>query len=520
MPQDQERKHKAPKNPNKMLVRYGKMHMLALFEHNETSLPTTPTKVIIKTERGLEIGELVGVYSHKSGNFRFTEDETRHYYEQEGVEYPVTEGGTFVRFTTSEDLSEDKHLEVSSREEIDICQKIIDELDLNMKLVDFEHIFGGERIIFYFTAEGRIDFRELVKRLAKEFQTRIEMRQIGARDEARLVSDIETCGQECCCKRYLKILKPVNMRMAKVQKATLDPSKISGHCGRLRCCLRYEDQTYQDLKNNLPRKNTWIRCAKGFGKVIDQQILTQLVSVMFDDGTYEAIPLEDMQILNDEQQKIVNEEVRRRQQIFQQRDKIYEEGGRIPADLDVERDFSGVIGRLLGITDQFITESQKAQIQYEQEAAELEKASENFCGNCSDNCPNSEEANQENTIKQPDSEKSQTDQPQPENDNKKNPRRRSRGKSRNNRSRNTNQKKQPNSGTQKSTESNTTKNQETSSNQKDENNSQKPNNKNRRRRPNNKRGNRKPGSHNPNNKQNAPKADKPVNNDKKNANPE
>ena len=113
-----------------------------------------------------------------------------------------------------------------------------------MKIVDAEHIFGGERIVFYFMAEGRVDFRELVRRLAQEYQTRIEMRQIGSRDEAKLLGDVESCGQECCCLQFLQLLKPVNMRMAKMQKATLDPSKISGYCGRLKCCLRYEDETY------------------------------------------------------------------------------------------------------------------------------------------------------------------------------------------------------------------------------------------------------------------------------------
>ena len=123
-----------------------------------------------------------------------------------------------------------------------------------MKIVDAEHIFGGERIVFYFMAEGRVDFRELVRKLAQEYQTRIEMRQIGSRDEAKLLGDVESCGQECCCLQFLQLLKPVNMRMAKMQKATLDPSKISGYCGRLKCCLRYEDETYMDLKKSLPRK--------------------------------------------------------------------------------------------------------------------------------------------------------------------------------------------------------------------------------------------------------------------------
>ena len=146
-------------------------------------------------------------------------------------------------------------------------------------------------------AEGRIDFRELVRRLAQEYQTRIEMRQIGSRDEAKLLGDIETCGQACCCLRFLQLLKPVNMRMAKMQKATLDPSKISGYCGRLKCCLRYEDELYVDLKKRLPRKNAWVQTSRGEGKVIDGQILTQLVVVEFEGGEKEAFPLEEVTIL-------------------------------------------------------------------------------------------------------------------------------------------------------------------------------------------------------------------------------
>jgi hypothetical protein len=124
------------------------------------------------------------------------------------------------------------------------------------------------------------------------------MRQIGARDEARLISDIETCGQECCCKRYLKILKPVNMRMAKTQKATLDPSKISGHCGRLRCCLRYEDITYQELRKNMPNRQSWVKSPSGYGRVIDYQIITQLVRILHEDGKIEAFHIDDLEIFD------------------------------------------------------------------------------------------------------------------------------------------------------------------------------------------------------------------------------
>ena len=167
-----------------------------------------------------------------------------------------------------------------------------------MKIVDAEHILGGERLIFYFRADGRVDFRELVKKLAQEYQTRIEMRQVGSRDEAKLLGDVETCGQQCCCQRFLRALKPVNMRMAKMQKATLDPSKISGYCGRLKCCLRFEDESYTELKKRLPKRNARVKTSHGQGRVIDTQILTQLVIVEHDNGEKIAVGIEDIELIS------------------------------------------------------------------------------------------------------------------------------------------------------------------------------------------------------------------------------
>jgi cell fate regulator YaaT (PSP1 superfamily) len=175
-------------------------------------------------------------------------------------------------------------------------------MNLQMKIVDAEHILGGERIIFYFMSDSRVDFRELVRKIAQEYQTRIEMRQIGSRDEAKLLGDVESCGQQCCCIRFLKSLKPVNMRMAKLQKATLDPSKISGYCGRLKCCLRYEDKTYTDLKKLMPPRNTRVKTPSGLGRVVDYQILSQLVVIEHDDGTRTVIPRDELEIISQPQQ--------------------------------------------------------------------------------------------------------------------------------------------------------------------------------------------------------------------------
>ena len=291
---------KQARNKRYMLVRYGRMNALGLFEHHESAIPKVHTHVVIKTARGLELGELVGQLTcYRAGQFKLTEEQMREYFaDSETVDFSESQAGKFVRFATIDDVSEERHLRKIAREEMDSCRRFAREMKLPMKIVDAEHGLGGERIIFYFMSDGRVDFRELVKRVAQEYQTRIEMRQIGSRDEPKLLGDMESCGQQCCCQRFLKNLKPVNMRMAKMQKATLDPAKISGYCGRLKCCLRYEDETYTELKKRLPRKNTLVKTEHGRGRVVDGQILTQLVMVEYENGDKAAVSLDQIEILS------------------------------------------------------------------------------------------------------------------------------------------------------------------------------------------------------------------------------
>lgn len=306
-------KSKGPKNAKQMLVRYGRLGLLGWFEHHESHIPRLNAHVIIKTERGLELGQIVGIHSYRGGQFKSSPEQVEQYFCNRTKDYPLGEGGAFVRFASHEDLREQEHLEKNSIGEAKTCQRIAGELGLNMRVIEAEHLFGGERIVFYFTSENRVDFRDLVKRLAKEYQTRIELRQIGSRDEARLISDYESCGQQCCCSRFLKILEPVNMRMAKLQKATLDPSKISGHCGRLKCCLRYEDENYLELKRKLPNRNTTVQTPKGVGKVVDVQVLTQLVVVQTESGDRHAWPLEEINKINPAEAANQNSEVKKEQ---------------------------------------------------------------------------------------------------------------------------------------------------------------------------------------------------------------
>jgi cell fate regulator YaaT (PSP1 superfamily) len=160
----------------------------------------------------------------------------------------------------------------------------VEKLGLAMELVDIEHLFGGERIVVYYLAERRVDFRELVKQLAGEFQTRIEMRQIGVRDEAKLLADYGDCGKPVCCNTHLCEMPPVSMKMAKLQKATLDPTKISGRCGRLKCCLRYEFETYEQLQKELPPVGADVVTELGRARILSHEILAQQLHVQTEDN--------------------------------------------------------------------------------------------------------------------------------------------------------------------------------------------------------------------------------------------
>ena len=298
MSKTSETRSKQTRTKKYMLVRYGRMNLLGFFEHHESKIPKVAGGVVVKTDKGLELGRLVGpLSSYRAGQFKMSEDDVRKYLGESHIDLPGSKGGKFVRYATAADISEQEHLQKIARDEMECCERFVKKLDLPMKIVDAEHILGGERVVFYFMSDGRVDFRELVKQLAHEYQTRIEMRQIGSRDEAKLLGDVESCGQECCCKRFLRLLKPVNMRMAKMQKATLDPAKISGYCGRLKCCLRYEDKTYTELKKRLPKRNVWVKTKQGEGRVVDTQILTQLVVVEYDGGARIATPVDEIEII-------------------------------------------------------------------------------------------------------------------------------------------------------------------------------------------------------------------------------
>ncbi len=173
-------------------------------------------------------------------------------------------------------------------------QELVNSHHLAMQIVDVEHLFGGERILFYFLAETRVDFRELVKSMAREFRARIELRQIGVRDEAKLLADYGDCGKPVCCNTHMIVMPPVSMRMAKLQKSTLDPNKISGRCGRLKCCLRFEQDVYEEFVLELPAVGSKVVTKAGPGRVLAQEILARRVLVEFEDGRRLPVPAADV----------------------------------------------------------------------------------------------------------------------------------------------------------------------------------------------------------------------------------
>lgn len=284
--------------PETIVVRYGFMKQIGEFPYQGNDIPGCGTKMVIKSPRGIEIGEMLTVACSNAGcGSSVSRKQMLEYIENSGgKQYPFSTNGKILRIATIDDLNEQSSLENSKPQYLRTARQHIDELGLSMKIIDIEILLGGDRVIFYFTAEDRIDFRDLVKKLAADCHCRIEMRQVGARDEARLIADYEKCGQQCCCKQFLKVLKPISMKSAKIQKATLDPSKISGRCGRLMCCLRYEDETYSQLRKNLPNRNSTVNTDDGLGRVCSTQILTQLVLVELEsNGQRNAYPVEHIE---------------------------------------------------------------------------------------------------------------------------------------------------------------------------------------------------------------------------------
>jgi cell fate regulator YaaT (PSP1 superfamily) len=269
------------------IVRHGVMRNLGVFSPRGRDLYARGDQVIARTHRGIEAGEVLCEATDESI-----------------AQLVDPKQGQILRKATDDDVRDLRKMFEQERREYAACQHEIDVQKLDMQLVDVEHLYGGERVVIYYLAEGRIDFRELVKSLAKEFQTRIEMRQIGVRDEAKLLADYGDCGKPVCCNTHLSEMPPVSMKMAKLQRATLDPSKISGRCGRLKCCLRYEYDTYQELQRDLPPIGADVITTTGRARVLAQEILAGQVLVETEDQRRIVINAADvLTVLNREKRR-------------------------------------------------------------------------------------------------------------------------------------------------------------------------------------------------------------------------
>ncbi len=224
----------------------------------------TGQQVIVETSKGLEIADCF------RGN---------HEVEDDSVVQPLR---PVVRVATRDDLRVAEINKQREKEAFEICQQKIAEHGLDMKLVDVECNFEGNKTMFFFTSDGRVDFRELVKDLAGIFRNRIELRQIGVRDEAKMLGGLGICGRPFCCSQFIEEFQPVSTKMAKVQSMSLNPGKISGSCGRLMCCLRYEQEAYEELTKNVPKQGAFVETPAGYGIVTQVNLLRQMVKVKLD----------------------------------------------------------------------------------------------------------------------------------------------------------------------------------------------------------------------------------------------
>lgn len=249
---------------------------------------------IVETARGVECGEVAM--------------ENREI-EDKDIVHPLKK---MIRKATQGDLKKVEENRKKERHAFEICEKKILDHKLEMKLVDVEYTFNNNKILFYFTADGRVDFRELVKDLASVFRTRIELRQIGVRDEAKMMGGLGICGRPFCCTSFLGEFQPVSIKMAKEQGLSLNPVKISGTCGRLMCCLKYEQAAYSDLLRTTPKNGAVVNTPEGRGVVVDVNLLTGMLKVRMDRAP-EAAPMsfhaKQVKVIKDSQIKVAKEEV-------------------------------------------------------------------------------------------------------------------------------------------------------------------------------------------------------------------
>ncbi len=251
-------------------VRFKKAGKIYYFDPQDLNVEKD-SYVIVETARGIEFGQCV------IGEKMIDESE---------IIAPLK---TVIRVADENDIAKHKENKEKEEEALRICTEKIWDHKLDMKLIDVEYTFDNNKVIFYFTADGRVDFRELVKDLATIFKTRIELRQIGVRDEAKMIGGLGPCGRTMCCSSFLGDFTSVSIKMAKEQNLSLNPTKISGICGRLMCCLNYEQSTYEDIRKRLPRIGSIVETELGTGEVVQNNIVKESVKVKLRNGEEEFI---------------------------------------------------------------------------------------------------------------------------------------------------------------------------------------------------------------------------------------
>jgi len=248
--------------------------------------------LIVETARGIEFGEcVIGVKE----------------VDEEEIIAPLK---NVLRIADDKDIVKHRENKEKEEEALKICLMKIEEHKLSMKLIDVEYTFDNNKVIFYFTADGRVDFRDLVKDLATVFKTRIELRQIGVRDEAKMIGGLGPCGRSMCCSTFLGDFASVSIKMAKEQNLSLNPTKISGICGRLMCCLNYEQSTYEDIRKRLPKVGSIVKTVEGNGEVIYNNIVKEAVKVRFkrgDEEVVEQFKIEDIELIKGHYEDVFDE---------------------------------------------------------------------------------------------------------------------------------------------------------------------------------------------------------------------
>nr|WP_316623712.1 stage 0 sporulation family protein [uncultured Ruminococcus sp.] len=252
-------------------VRFKEVGKVYYFDPDNNKLKLNDT-VIVETSRGVECG-VVAIENKEVPD--------------EEIVHPLKK---LIRKATKDDMRRLEENHRKEKEALKICEQKVAEHGLEMKLVDVEYTFDNSKILFYFTADGRVDFRALVKDLASIFRTRIELRQIGVRDESKMLGGLGVCGRPFCCSSFLGEFHPVSIKMAKEQGLSLSPTKISGTCGRLMCCLKYEQEAYTDLLKHTPKVGAIVKTPYGRGLVVETNLLTRTLKVKMDNTPADAAP--------------------------------------------------------------------------------------------------------------------------------------------------------------------------------------------------------------------------------------